>query len=568
MTKKNSIAGYSSKNTPDVGWWFEQVHKGEEDRKKKAFQTYWDTWRAYYRGDWRSQVMPVNLFYMMTRSVVPRVYFRNPKISITPAKPGWENMVFAKILERADNKMIRQMGMKKQIKRIVQDAFMFGTGFGKLGFSGFYTPTTLMDDVKNIEGMSGEYIDSIEYNMPWFSRVRPGNMILPAGLETYEHTRWVAEQVIRPLHDVKNDPRLTNTQYLKGVEVIPHGTLNLNMQQPVTMVKLTEIRDRLTGKVMVLHNCGASVNDHKVLFFGDDSLQQYGEMNYFPLIFNEQDDTAWGLPDSKILEPQQLEINEINTQIMLHRRLSLVKILVKEKGMTVEEAEKMVSEDVGAVAFTKGDPNRMVKVMETGTIPQVLFQAEQNVMQQVREMVGFSRNQFGEFNSRSGDTTATEAQIVQQSSDIRIDERRDMVADMLQNVVKHLHGLLFENWGEEEVIDVIGPGGIPVWIRFRSDLIKNGRYNINVDPDDAVSETRATRSQRAVQAYQLLKDNPMIDPMKLTQYLLNEMPGVEFDDLMKMLPAQGGVPQGPITPQDFAGMLQRSVSAVQGGAMQ
>ena len=70
----------------------------------------------------------------MIRTTVPRIYFRNPSISVISTKPGLENFVFAKLTERVDNKLLRQMKIKKHFKRQVQDAWMFGTGVGKLGF--------------------------------------------------------------------------------------------------------------------------------------------------------------------------------------------------------------------------------------------------------------------------------------------------------------------------------------------------------------------------------------------------------------------------------------------------
>ena len=67
-------------------------------------------------------------------SIVPRIYFRNPSISLVASKPGLENMLFAQVLERIDNKLIKRMKIKNQIKLMVQDAFMFGTCVGKLGY--------------------------------------------------------------------------------------------------------------------------------------------------------------------------------------------------------------------------------------------------------------------------------------------------------------------------------------------------------------------------------------------------------------------------------------------------
>ncbi len=563
-----TIEGYIRKR-PDVSYWEAQIHAGEEFRKKFAYEAEWDKWRAFYRGNWSPGIMPVNLFYMYVRSIVPRTYFRDPTVSISPAKPGGINLLFARLLERVDNKMIKRMKFKQHMKGVVQDTFLLGTGVPKLGFGGFYSPTVLDDEPGaplTSEGTAVEYFTGTDDFMPWISRTPPGNFIVPPGITSFNHSRWTIEEFKRPLDDVQRDPRLENTAGLQGSEnrettdAIDLG----NIIRPVKMVKLYEIHDKATGKVFIY--APDHSKEDKILFFGDDRfLLTYGGFPYFPTIFNDDDEAFWGLPDSKILEPLQLEINEIKTQIMRHRRMALVKLLVKRKGIKREEAEKMVSEDVSPVIFLEGGQGaigNLVQEFNTG-IPPELFLAADTLMQDVREQIGFSRNQFGEFNSRSGDTTATEANIVKQATEIRIDERRDVIADTVVDIVEMMHGVLFDNWGEEQIIDVIGPGGVPIWIRVRGELLKRGKFSVKVDPDSSVPETKGLREQRAIQLFQFLRTNPLIDPIKLTQYLMTELKGPAFDEMMQMLPQPGVQPDKPVEIGDFAQLMQNSIGQLQ-----
>ena len=142
------MQGYIN-GSPDVGWWREQITAGIAFRKQMTHEPRWPIWRNYYRGNWRTGVMPKPLFFTMIRTVVPRIYFRNPSVSVVATKPGPLNMAGARVLERIDNKLIRSMRFKKQMKRMVQHAFMFGTGVGKLGFGAQYSPTPLEGDRKS-----------------------------------------------------------------------------------------------------------------------------------------------------------------------------------------------------------------------------------------------------------------------------------------------------------------------------------------------------------------------------------------------------------------------------------
>lgn len=548
--------GYKG-NKPDPNWWFDQIEAGRQFRKKYACEGDWPAWRAYYRGRWSPHILPVNLFFMMTRTIVPRIYFRNPSISISPGKPGFEHMAFSRVMERIDGKLMQQMGLKTQLKRIVQDTFQFGTGFGKVGFGGLYSPTPTPGNTSaplDKKGRAVEYNRNVHDNMPWFQRVHPGEIIVPDGASTPDNLPWVAHEIKRPTDDVRNDTRFKNRT---GIHSTGEFSSSGSSGRVMNRTRLYEVRDVRTGQVFVLSP--ERKDEDKVLYNEFDDLQATG-LPIFAARFNEDDEVFWGVPDSKILEPQQLEINEIRTQMMYHRRLALRKILVKRKGIQPDEMDKLTSEEISAVIQTEDNPDRILKELQ-GHIPPDLILMEREVMQDVRETMGFSRNQFGEFKPGSSDTTATEAMIVRMASEIRIDERRDMIADLLLNAMESVHNVIFKYWRPEDVIDVVGPGGATVWVRVSPELLSRGRYNIKIDPDSSLPETKAVREKRAIELYGILRTNPIIDPSKLTQYLLHELHGVQFDDMMRGLPTPaGGVPQGEIGADQFAGLLQQSVS--------
>jgi len=451
------------------------------------------------------------------------------------AKPGPENLAFSSILQRIDNKLVQSMKIKKQMKKIVQDTFFFGTGAGKVGYGAEFAHAPSEEEgTPTKEGRilwSPEYRADIMPNMPWFLRVPTGSLIIPMGTESMEEARWVGHYIRRPLNDVQNDPRFKNVKDLRPTKV--KGIQGITPSQ-IQMVDLVEIRDTQTGKVFVI----PLETGDKHLLFEEDPLQHARRTAIHSISFNEDDEVFWGVPDSVILEPRQLEANEIRTQTMKHRRLALAKILYEEGAITEAALEKLMSEEVGAGVEVK-DINR-VRFEKLAEIPKDLLLAGDANTQDLREEMGFSRNQFGDYNKRSGDTTATEATIVRMATEIRIDERRDMLADMLVDIMEDTHNIIFSRWTEEQVIDVIGPAGIKLFVRFRGDMLKGGQYETRVDPDTSIPMTKAAREQRANVVYDKLKQNPMIDPIGLTRYLLHELHGVEFDHLMRELDLQGG----------------------------
>ena len=546
------MEGYRN-GVPDVGWWIGQIHQGIKYRKEMAQEARWNTWRKYYRGRWNASVLPKNIFFMMIRTVVPRIYFRDPSISLIPTKGGSENIAMTQILERVDNKLLRTMGVKRQMKRIVQNAFMFGTGIGKLGFGAEFTPTPDIDITAApiVKRRRIEYRAKISQNMPWFLSVHPGSFIVPDKLVTKDEAAWEAHWVKRPIDDVREDPRLKHVTGLTATMLKDPQPGTARQYTKREMIDLVEIRDKRTGKIIVI---APYLEGEKALLFQDDEFQTDSGTNTYAVSFNEDDECFWGIPDSVILEPRQLEINEIKTQMMKHRRLSLIKVLYEKGSITHMQMTKLLDDDVGA-GIEVTDING-VKFAEVADIPDGLLKSEVALMQDVREEMGFSRNEFGDYKPGSGDTTATEAQIVKMASEIRVDERRDMLADLLTDVVSDMHSVITSRWTEEQQIEIIGPAGVPLWVEFKGNQMRGSKFDVRIDPDSSLPDTKAMREQRAIKMYTILKENPLIDPMRLTTYLLHESYGVQFDDMIRGLPSGVGTAIRPLKLEEYMQVLQ------------
>ncbi len=552
---------------PDVAWWMIQIRNGIKFRKDYAEQAKWDTWRKMYRGKWNSTTLPVNIFFKMARTIVPRVYFRNPSISITPGQPGMLNWAFAQLLERVDNAMIRKMKLKKYLKRAVGNTWFFGTGIPKVGYGATYN-LSIADFGGEAPILRGgrrvEFNQDRRMNMPWVDNVHPGNFIVPDGLSDWEKSPWCAEWIRRDVQDVIDDPRLQHTASLRkgGTGSTYKTTRNSDYQneylrtQDREQIDLIEVHDLRRGKVFVL----APFVSDKILYFGDDDLQFFGKPNYMPLVFNENDNAFWGVPDSQILEPDQLEINEIRTMMMIHWRLSVIKVLYQKGKIDPADLQKLVDGEIMSAVGVMGDVRAAISMVQAGDVPDSLFKADMQINSDVRELMGFSRNEFGEHMPASSRTTATESRIVKMASEIRVDERRDMAADMLLDVMDHVNRVIFNHWTEEQVVEVAGPLGVPLWVRFRPSMLKEGAYNINIDPDSSLPETKDSREQKALITYAQLKENPLIDPMRLTRYLLHELHGVQFDDMMRGMPPGLGGPSMPMELQQYAQLATQIAS--------
>ena len=549
------MEGYKKSGSPDVNFWFTEISAGEEFRRNFTHQNMWATYRNYYRNKFRQGLFTKNIYFMMRRSMVPRTYMRNPMISVTSKKPGATHAALAKIMERTFNSLMKSMDIKGEMKKLVDTGFTTGTGVGKLGFGGLYSPTPNPEGTevpRDKQGGKVEHRSGILDNMPWFMSIDPGSFVLPNHCTDEKSAYFQAQWIRRYKDDVQRDPRLkkiskfkTRTMALGPKDPIPTGSYF--GQATRDEIDLLEIRDRRNQKVTVL----APHDTDEVLYFEDDELQTEYSSPYYLYSPNMDDEVVWGVSDAGILYPFQQQLNEIKTKMHLHMRQSIVKILAEKGVIKPEEVAKMQSENIQAVIEVANI--HKIDIMQAATIPQELFAMEQNVMNDVREVMGFSRNAFGDYQARSHGPTTVETNAVNQALELRIDERRDILSDILVRLFEDIQLIIYRHWNEEQVTKVIGKEGHALWVKFTGKMLEEGQYEISINPDTAVTETKAVREERAKQYYQMLQTNPLLDSHKLTKYVLGELPGVAFDDLLLEQQPEN---QEPLTPEQLGQNLQ------------
>lgn len=550
-----------------VMWWQEEIKKGLLYQELYGKPSEWRRFRSYYRHQWAPGTsMPLNMIFSIIRAMIPQVYFRNPKIYVTPTKPGME--MHAKTVEAVDNYLIQELNIKETMKRVIRDAGIQGSAVLWRGYDSEYGY-----DLNNLDPLTGDstltYLDKrgyrIEYNqyvnpgMPWAMRSDLESTVLPWGTRDVENSEWVALRVIRKLDDVKADPKYKGAKDLPPIR-ISRGNADNEMTRLFEndeYCELWEIHDVKTGTVKVV------ILDHPDFLRDDIDELQTGDLPFHWFTFNEDPIFPWGIPDARIIEPQQLEMNETRKMAMYHRRVAVMKMLYKKGSIKPEEVEKLLDEDVKAAIAVESDGGSIREVVEfvQSQVPQDLHQWVDICRNDIREITGFSRNQMGQ---TMGDrTTATEAKIVSGAHEIRVDERRDQAADFLTKVVRGLNKSVFKFWGGKRVVQVVGPSGLPGWIEYSGEEIE-GEYNYRVDPNNGMPVSGETRKQDGAQLLQLWGgvSNGAPLPPELAKFVFSNYEGINVDALvqqMSMYTGQnvgdmpGGSPERPASMDQAAG---------------
>ena len=505
--------------------WEERIESAERYRDQHTTYKDWDQYLKYYRGEWKPGVQAANKIFAYIRTMVPRIYFRDPVVTVTASRPEFE--WHARVVETLDNWLIRELNLKAELKRAILDALLFGIGILKHGFDsefGYVTKQAMQEDGSAVTQAGTDTVSKIEYKtnvkagMPWSLRVDPRDILFPPGYTDPTELPWIANRIIRPLDDCKEDAKYDAKarRELKGGFTIKgnaQGKANLLQKEKENFVELWEIRDAKYKRLVV-------IAEGKLLLSVDDACQ-IESIPYDFIVFNADPDSLWGVPDIKMVEHEQLELNSARTSAAIHRRISVLKFLYLKGAITKETLDTLNSDNPGAGVEINGDTlNNAVAVM-TGHTPNNTYQEIQEIERSIRETLGHGSNQAGAPMGVGTPKTATEVMAVEKGVEIREDERRDILADVLTFTVRKWNQFIFSFWTDKRVIEVVGPEGATQWIRYSGTQLKD-EYITRVDPDSGMPVTRILRYQQAKEIFTMLNGDPLTDQMLLRKMLLRQ----------------------------------------------
>lgn len=543
---------------PDVQKWHDEIKRGVESRKKHARAADWGTWEDYYHGRHPNATLTMNYAYALIRGTIPRVYFRNPSVTVTARSP--ERTAHARVAQHLSNYLVKAMGLKATLKRGVLDTSLYGIGVYKLGYDsefGFRPQDLIQNELGAGETLAGRdgQMRKIEYNanvrsgMPWALRCSPHDILVdPACTDPQlRDARWVAHRVRRRRIDAEKDERWN----VKGVSSThvdvdytdpnkPRDYMHNESANPESdWIEAWEITDRREERVLVV-----STDHGKFIRNDPDSLLADG-LNYVATVFNHRENTCWGISDMESLHQQQVELNTIRMRQKQLVAFSLIRFLVKKGAMAPEQMEKLM----------KGDPMAWLEVNDGESLSEIIsqlnvqFPAElsgwgEQIQMDMRELHGMGRNQIGEYNRR-GDRTATEASIVQQNTEIRTDERRDVMSDAVVEIIEKSLQMCYRYWNKPQVARVVGPDGMYYWVEYTGSEIR-GDYDFVVEADEALPVNRAQRKQEALLLFDRLAQLPpeIVQHSELVRTLFRNFDGIDPDTVLRPAPQQGLMPMG------------------------
>jgi hypothetical protein len=242
------------------------------------------------------------------------------------------------------------------------------------------------------------------------------------------------------------------------------------------------------------------------------------------LCFNEVPDETYPEADVAFVEPQQLEVNKIRTQAMIHRKRFNRRYIALKDAIDDEQMEVLKAGEDGTIAMVN-DLDGIKPLEDAPLDPHIYTFHEPSVKEDFREISGI--NEYLRAGAVPRVKTAYETAEIIAGGTIRIADRADEVEDFVRGIARKLLQIGQEYY-DKPIIARIPGFGIQ---EFTRDWLQ-GDFNIVIK----VGSTRPVDLVREVQLAGMIYDRLAQDPSvrnrtRMIQDLLAKIdPTLEFEE--------------------------------------
>lgn len=381
-----------------VGRFYAKSRTGEDEDKKAA---------------------PLNLIYNAVNTLVPNLVFRDPKFKIRTDILAYRG--YADMLELATNTLSKKLKFRRQLRMAIVDS-LFYAGFIKTGIA-----------------TSGEFItladQTIALGEPFADRVDPDDMILDPMARDWEEQMFVGNR-FRVLRQDLLDSGIYNNDEIMALQSrsdIKHpneaqfligGDKSDEMREVMDFVDMVEVYIPHDKRVITIPWTRGAQPDkflRDVDYAGPDSGP------YHMLGYAQIPDNLLPLPPVSLWYDLHVLGNRMARKIA--RQADRLKRVLTYDGQGTEDAKSIVESDDGETVRVQ-NIDRIKEVNFGGTTEDAY-----GFMEWVEQKFSTMANSLDSLSGNKSDApTATQSEMLQQNTSVRLADLQNMVYDFVAEV--------------------------------------------------------------------------------------------------------------------------------------
>lgn len=433
----------------------------------------------------RVDVHFANWYY---NNLVPLVYFRDPFIFIKHESDNWQ--AFAETMEKAVNKVWKDLKVKQQFKRTIGSAFTMPPGWIKIGYTaeigqdvdkleeekekgllsdikdlitGVFKKEDEDDDYPEKLGVLNQYIKEESCFITW---INSWNILMPEGYHLVSDMPYLIEVEHLPMLDFMRNPMYKNKKNIKPTREIQSssegkiinkvpflkggGQTTINKYSETDIIDLYHIWDRRN-----MERKTVSMFSEEYHFEGDWPYDMPG-FPYKPLIFEESLPTprkSNPYPPNIFIPimPQIIEQSMSRTQMAKWRKRASAIILAQKGLLTEEDLAQLEETESLQIAYVSNID--AVKMSQSPALPPEVFDVDAIIKQDLQSATNMGQMMF---QAQKGTRTATQAQIGQSGLQLKASARVDVVEDFTVDVAESLAVTLWQFYDRDKIKELIG----------------------------------------------------------------------------------------------------------------
>jgi hypothetical protein len=267
------------------------------------------------------------------------------------------------------------------------------------------------------------------------------------------------------------------------------------------------------------------------------------------LTIRDLTDSAYIRSDCSMTRDLVDQLAKFLTTQVKQRDTSIPLRLCDEGVITPDVMQKIVSGDYGSfIPIPEGrlEPPPVVEIARA-QYPRENFEGQARIERQLAKTLALDSNQTGVSDENA--RTATELTLVQNNASVRLKGERNRVIQFFLAGVRKFDSLLQRFATDTSVIQIVGPDGAREWAAWNK-LTIAGRWAYAIKPDSGIDLDEATARKQALDTYNFLGKDPLVD----RSYLISELaPALHLDPQRVKAPPKPPPPDRPALGFSFKG---------------
>ena len=534
------------------------------------------TWVRFFRGEqWTTEELVqvdnpivINYVFNTIKTLIPTLFFKNPKMFVSPTRP--EFIDAAILAQEIINYDWHLLELKKEIKLSILRTLIGGLSWFETGYTfeveevqdeaatQAEVEAALRGETATADNPGQEFTEfKIKRDQPYGISRSILNVRTDPTVDVFDEMGWFAIREVKPLERVKKDPRFKGTKNLKAnKEFDDRRSLNdfreeMKGDEDTEFVEMWHVTDRWEGRTFTI----ANGHDRRLREF--DTPVGYG---ITPLSFNDDPEQPQPISVVELMHDIQKEKNRLRSYMLAHIKRNLPRFgwnaaLAPDE----EDMKKFADSEQNEIVPLPGDPNQIAKAFSFPSLNSEVFGVDTKSDQDMTIASGLS-----DFNRSIAAKvpSATEAQLIEQSSRLRVDESLDSVSDFCAEVSRKLFALRQQFTTGEQVVPIAGEGPSRQWRTYTREEIQ-GDFEFRVEYGSTQKKDRDFQvnlwAQNAPTLLQLAQTNSGgfapagIIGRQMAKAL--EIPAPLIEQMFPQAPSPQQVQPGPLQPNAIEQIL-------------